>query len=275
VTISQLHADASPAAPWIDPDGPLGLTGRERHRLAAVLVNAAGDGHRPAPFAQRYPELTVADAYRISRIVLERRLDCGERVVALTAVISAGAQTTGPDVRRFGWVTDAMMSRGDCCVVPATAAGEAIPHVALELRRTPAAGVGEVELLEDVSAVYPSLQILESRYGGGAPSLADEIADNCGVALLVLGPPSAPPAAGLRNVSAEIAVCGGPVLRPQGDVLATAAAMVGELQRVGIALTSGLLLAVPVGAAGVDVAAGDEIRAVFDGIGTVAVQRAA
>ncbi|MDW3689340.1 2-oxopent-4-enoate hydratase, partial [Cupriavidus sp. CV2] len=49
--------------------------------LGAGLHRALSDRQAVAPLTERYPELSIDDAYRIQLAMVQHRLDAGERVI--------------------------------------------------------------------------------------------------------------------------------------------------------------------------------------------------
>src|SRR5262245_37228348 len=71
------------------------------------------------PLSEREPNLTITDAYHISRRLLERRLADGEQVIGKKIGVTSDAVQRMLDVHQpdFGYLTDRMQYR-DGAVMP-------------------------------------------------------------------------------------------------------------------------------------------------------------
>jgi len=177
----------------------LALTHAEHRRLAEQLLDAAYDRRAVAPLSEGHRQLTVADATRIRDTVLACRLAAGERLIGATVSLgppAPGGQRNGAEPR-LGWLTDAMLLTNgvvepEYLIAPRVEAKLAF-MVSRSLRR-PIATVSD--LLAATYRVFPCLEVIDSRYGRDGLGAADDIADNCGAARIVLGRGVRPPAEG-------------------------------------------------------------------------------
>jgi 2-keto-4-pentenoate hydratase len=198
----------------------LALTRAEHRGLAEELLGAAHDRRAVEPLSERHRQLTVGDASRIRDMVLACRLAAGERLIGATVslgLLPPAGDRNGADPR-LGWLTDAMLlSNGiaepEHLIAPRVEAKLAF-MVSRSLRR-PIATINE--LLASTYRVFPCLEVIDSRYAAGRLSAADDIADNCGAARLLLGRGVPPPAEGhLRRTQLRFDVDGAAAERGRG-----------------------------------------------------------
>jgi 2-keto-4-pentenoate hydratase len=171
------------------------LSEGEHRRLADLLRDAARERRKVEPLSARHPDLNVADARAIRDTVIADRLAEGEQLAG--AVASPGRAGES----RLAWITDAMLMRHGLRALGGLIDPHVEPRLALRLVRAvkhPVATVGE--LVAASRGLRLCLEVIDSRYGGGPVTAADEIADNCGTSkLLVAGDTAAPGADALAD----------------------------------------------------------------------------
>ena len=173
------------------------------------------------PLTSREPEMTIDDAYRISELLLERRLGDGERLVGKKAgvtskVVQAALGVHQPD---FGYLTDAMLIPhgtdvpiGSRLIQP-RAEGE-IAFILKDDLKGP--GVTHADVIAATASVRPCFEIVDSRITDWKIRIQDTIADNASCGLFVIGDDAADP----RDV--DFVTCG-IVVWKNGEVLSTGA----------------------------------------------------
>lgn len=193
-------------------------------RIAALgaALHAARVERRPvAPLTEQAPELSIDDAYRVSRELLARRLRDGERVVGKKIGVTSKAVMAMLDVHQpdFGYLTDAMMfSSGATVPISSTmiqprAEGE-IAFVLKSPLRGP--GITNADVLRATEFVMPCFEIVDSRIIDWKIRIEDTIADNASCGAVVLGDRAVSPA------GIDLATCG-IVVELNGDIVATGA----------------------------------------------------
>jgi 2-keto-4-pentenoate hydratase len=160
-----------------DRAASLGLSAREHRRLADVLLLAARRRRPVAPLTARYPELTLADAACIRDAVVARRVEQGDPLV--------GARASFEATPHLSWLTESALVQDEVL--------DATPLIAPRVRQVIVFRVGRAlsrpeALLTSIAAVHHGLEILDSRYNGGAVSEIDDLADNYSAAGLYVGP---------------------------------------------------------------------------------------
>lgn len=228
------------------------------------------------PLAGRYPDLTVADAYAIQMVQVNRRLAHGARVkghkVGLTN--AAARDRFGADQPDYGHLFDDMFHLENQ-PVPVTRylAPVVEPEVAFVLRcplRGP--GVTVAEAAAAVDFVLPALEIADSRIRDWQVGLVDMVADNASSGGVVLGGRPVP----LSDVDLVLAGCN---LYRNGEVVGTGtgAAVLGSplhalvwlANAVGVPLSAGQVVMSGSITTAVPVAAGDTVTATLAGLGSV------
>jgi 2-keto-4-pentenoate hydratase len=260
--------------------GQPALSTREHHRLADVLFSAAAGGRPLVPLTILYPELTAADACRIRDLVLERRIADGEQLIGAKVSLGNAAAAPGEEVLEphLAWLTDGMLLGGAVADVSGLTHPRVEPKLAFRLKRRLRGALPTAsELLAATERVMPCLDVLDTRYDGHRPQIADHVAENGGTALLLVGDGVPPPADGhLRRVRVQARV-DGPAIEPDRQhggrmpvpPLEAVSWLGGRL--VAKSLTPGpgtLLVSHAIGSA-IDIAPGVRVIAHFSGLGTV------
>jgi 2-oxopent-4-enoate/cis-2-oxohex-4-enoate hydratase len=170
----------------------------EIERLGDELHAALRGRHTVAPLTGRPAGLTIEDAYLVSRRLLARRVDEGERVIGKKIGVTSEAVQRMLDVHQpdFGFLTDAMLFEdgatilvGDTLIQP-RAEGE----IAFVLARDLAGpGVTEADVLAATRCVRPCFEIVDSRIRDWKIRVEDTIADNASSGVFVLGAGEADP----------------------------------------------------------------------------------
>jgi 2-keto-4-pentenoate hydratase len=263
----------------------LALTSGEHRRLAEVLLRAALERRAIEPLSHWHRELTCADAGRVRDMVLACRLAAGERLIGAKVSLgptSATVHRGGGAHPRLGWLTDAMLLPGDVVAPGHLIAPRVEPKLAFLIARTlrrPMATVSD--LLAVTYRVFPCLEVVDSRYGRDHSGPADDIADNCGAARLLLGRGVPPPAEGhLRRMRVRLEVDGSAPEHASDGRAALVAGPEATLWlgnrwiRTARALLPGTLLTSTAAAPAVKLAPLARVAATFMGIGSVELQAA-
>jgi len=249
---------------------------------AAELLYAAQLGRAPVPpLTETYPNLDVAQAYRVQRLNLHRHLNagavlCGHKI----GLTSAPMQTLlGVDEPDFGHILDTMvMASGAALPVSAFCAPRVEPEVAFLLKAPlQGPGVTVADVMAATGALAPALEIVDSRIADWRITLADTIADNASSGTVVLGdwmPVSlAPP---LPKTTAALVVNDTTVGTGHGTAVmghpaAAVAWLANALARYQTAVQAGQFVMSGSYTTAVFVHAGDHAVATISGLGTVSV----
>lgn len=261
------------------------MTPGETDRLGDELYGALRERRTVAPLTGRAPDVTIDDAYRVSRRMLERRLGDGERVVGKKIGVTSEVVQRMLDVHQpdFGFLTDAMMFESgaripiaDLLIQP-RAEGE----IAFVLARGLAGpGITEDDVIAATRCVRPCFEIVDSRIRDWKIRIQDTVADNASSGVFVLGVNEVDPRArGVDLVKCRIDVSknGAPLSHGFGSAalgspVTCVAWLANALSRYGIALEAGEVILsgslVPLE----PVRAGDRMELVLEGIGGASVE---
>lgn len=236
------------------------------------------------PLTDRWPEITIDDAYHVSLRMVNRRIeDDGEKVIGKKIGVTSPAvqEMLGVFQPDFGYLTDQMlypnggpMPIGELLIQP-RAEGE----IAFKLKRDlNGPGVTNDDVLDATDYVMACFEVVDSRIRHWKVKIQDTVADNASCGLFVLGEGRADPA-GLDFPSLEMRVFknGAPLSAGQGSAalgspLNCVSWLANTLSKFGITLDAGDVVLsgslVPLE----PVVAGDEMHLEVDGIGTASVR---
>jgi 2-keto-4-pentenoate hydratase len=255
---------------------------KEINRIANELKRAQATCTQVDPLTERYPHLTVADAYAIQLLNIQERLAAGERVVGKKiGLTSKGMQNLlGVYEPDYGHLLHPM----------AVPNGETIPakkliqprcegEIAFLLKRDlQGPGVTSAEVLSATEAVLAALEIVDSRVRDWKIKLVDTVADNASSGMLVLGNKLVSPAnLDLRLVGMVFEKNGEMVNNGAGAAVlghpASAVAwLANKLAEFEVTLKAGEVILSGALTAAAPAAAGDCFQAEFDHLGSVAVK---
>jgi 2-oxopent-4-enoate/cis-2-oxohex-4-enoate hydratase len=229
--------------------------------MKTELVNEYGDELYDAlrarrtvePLTNREQEITIDDAYRISRRLLDRRLGSGEKVIGkktgvTSKVVQAALGVHQPD---FGYLTDVMLFQNGADVPVSTtliqprAEGEIAFFLEKDLTGP---GVTSEDVLAATAYVKPCFEIVDSRIRDWKIKICDTIADNASSGVFLVGDDAVDP----RTV--DFVTCG-MVVWKNGEVISTGAGAAA----VGTPVGCVAWLANTLGAWGIPLKAGEVI----------------
>ena len=179
---------------------------------AALLDTAALQAQAVEQFAEG--SFDLADAYRIQRASIQRRVARGDGILGIKLGFTSRAKMVqmGVDSLIWGWLTDTMLEEeGGTVRLERYIHPRVEPEVCFLTRRTIDGPITALEAADYLEAVAPALEIIDSRYQNFKFTLEDVVADNCSSAGLVVGPWSRR-FDGLGNAGVAVAFDGRPVL---------------------------------------------------------------
>jgi 2-oxo-3-hexenedioate decarboxylase len=249
--------------------------------VADRLIGAERDRTTIPPFTDSFPFLRDEQAYAAQWLVVQDRLDRGERIVGaklgMTSRVVQRALNVAEPV--YGWLTsDVLVEPGEPLAARRLVQPRAEPEIALLLGADLRAPTTLAGVLAATEAVLGAVEVLDSRYLDYRYRRPDVIADNVGTGAVVLGTRAR------RPTDLDDLGLIGCTFRSRGEVVGTAsgAAAMGhpaaavawlvnslgprgrQLDAGSLVLTGGLVGPVPL-------VAGTEVRAEFYGLGAVAV----
>lgn len=255
-----------------------------RTRHADELYQALSQGQCVPPLSERWPQISIEDAYHISLQVVEQRVAAGDAIVGKKIGVTSQAVQQMLDVHQpdFGFLTRQMhfaegasISLAANKLIQPRAEGE----IAFLLKRDLVGpGISEQDVLDATECVMPCFEIVDSRIQDWRIRIQDTVADNASCGLFVLGDTAVSP----RQV--DLVTCGMLVER-NGQLLSTGAGaaalgspvncvawLANTLGRFGIPLKAGEVILsgslVPLE----PVKAGDFMRVEIGGIGSASVR---
>ena len=173
-------------------------TGRTIERLGDELYDALTKRFTVRPLTERWSTISIEDAYHVSRRIVDRRIEAGERVIGKKIGVTSKVVQQALDVHQpdFGWLTDGMvyetggeMPIGERLLQP-RAEGEVAFVLAKDLRGP---GVTEEDVVQATAHVVPCFEVVDSRIADWKVRIQDTVADNASCGLFCLGEDRAHP----------------------------------------------------------------------------------
>ena len=256
------------------------LRDKEVAALGDALLKALRSRRPIAPFGEARG-LTIADAYAVSRRLLEHRLAEGERLVGKKIGVTSEAVQSMLDVRQpdFGYLTDAMQYENGAqlpistvCIQP-RAEGELAFRLCSDLVGP---GVDEAAVLSATDAVFPCFEIVDSRIEDWQIRIQDTVADNASSGLFVLGKPASPTGvdffeAQMRVFKNGALLSSGRASAALGSPLTCVAWLANTMGRFGVPLKAGEVILSGSWVPLEPVVPGDHMRLEIEGVGSAVV----
>lgn len=234
------------------------------------------------PITDRFPEITIPEAYAIQLRTIETKIKNGAVVVGKKIGLSSKAmqEMFGVNEPDYGHILDnAMIMEGQPIsmsrLIQPRVEGEICFLLKGDLKGP---GVTTADVLTATAGVIPAFEIIDSRNRDWRIKIQDTIADNAGNALVVLGGKLT----AITNLDLRLI---GMVLEKDGDIVATAAGaavwgnpvqavawLANTLGQYGISLRSGEFIMSGSLTAAVPAQAGSSFRAIFDHLGSVSTR---
>ena len=167
-------------------------------RLGDALYDCLRERNTMAPLTTQYPDMTVEDAYRISRRMVDRRVADGECIVGKKIGVTSKAVQDMLSVHRpdFGFLTNAMVCEdgGDMPIGSMMIQPRAEGEIAFVLGKDLyGPGVSASDVLNATAAVHVCFEVVDSRIENWEIKIQDTIADNASCGMYVLGSESVDP----------------------------------------------------------------------------------
>jgi len=249
--------------------------------LADRLIEAAGDRVATTPLTDEFPELDVPTAYTIQDAVVAAREASGSVIVGAKLGLTSTAKQKQMNVDEplYGWLThDMQIDTGEVLVCGDYIQPRCEPEVAFLLGEDlEGPGVTAARVLAATDLVFPSVDVLDSRFAGYSFKLPDVVADNSSCAGFILGGQGIDPAGfDLRLTGCVFEKNGRLVATASGAAVlghpaASVAWLVRKLAERGQGLQAGHIVLSGSMTEAIAVAPGDVITARFDRLGTVEI----
>ncbi|MFJ2338913.1 fumarylacetoacetate hydrolase family protein [Pseudomonas protegens] len=247
------------------------------------LYQALRQGRTLAPLTERWPAISIEDAYQISLYGIQRRVADGDRIVGKKIGVTSVAvqQMLGVHQPDFGFITQGMafadgasISLSGNRLIQPRAEGE----IAFKLKHDLLGpGVTEAQVLAATEWVAPCFEIVDSRIHDWRIRIQDTVADNASCGVFVLGEERADPHhLDLPNLRMQVfknrcQISEGLGSAVQGNPLTAVAWLANTLGAFGIAFKAGEIILsgslVPLEPA----RAGDHFSLTIDGLGSARV----
>lgn len=249
--------------------------------IALELDTARLECRMVPPLAARYPDMTIADAYKAQKLQADRRIAGGARVVGKKVGLTSKAVQNMLGVHRpdFGYLFSDMgvpsggnVSRAS--LVQPKIEGE-IAFVLKHDLRGP--GLSAADVLRATEGVMACFEIVDSRIADWKIGIIDTVADNASSGMFVLGDRLVDPS------SIDLMLCG-MVMEKNGEVTVTGAGaaalgspvnavvwLANQLGEFGVPLLAGEVILSGALGAMVPVAAGDHFKLSIGGVGSCSV----
>ena len=252
------------------------------HRYGDELYDALMSRQAVDPLTSREPDITVDDAYRIQRRMIQRRVDAGETIIGKKIGVTSKVvmDMLGVNQPDFGFLLSGMVfNEGEAVDTRKLIAPRAEAEVAFILGRDLAGpGVTAADVIRATDCVMPCFEIVDSRIRDWKIKIQDTVADNASCGVFVLGGTRRSP----RQLDLALA---GMVLEKNGEIVSTScgasvqgspvnavAWLANTLGRLDIALKAGDVILSGSQSPLVPVKAGDNFHCSVGGLGSTSVR---
>jgi 2-oxopent-4-enoate/cis-2-oxohex-4-enoate hydratase len=253
-------------------------------QLGDELYDALRARRTLTPLTERWPEITIEDAYHVSLRMVNRRIeDDGERVIGKKIGVTSLAvqEMLGVFQPDFGYLTDRMLypNGGPMPISEQLIQPRAEGEIAFKLKRElDGPGVTNEDVVDATDYVTACFEVVDSRVRDWKVKIQDTVADNASCGLFVLGDEKADPKTlDFPNIEMRVYKNGEFLSEGRGSAalespLNCVSWLANTLSKFGITLNAGDVVLsgslVPLE----PVVAGDEMRLEVDGIGTASVR---
>ena len=155
-----------------------------------ALFEALRSRSTVAPLIDSDPDLTIDDAYLISRHLLARRLAEGETLIGKKIGVTSPAVQNMLGVHQpdFGYLTDTMHFDGEMPISQRLIQPRAEGEIAFILRHDlTGPGVTAEAALDAIATAHPCFEVVDSRVRDWKIGIIDTISDNASSGAFVMG----------------------------------------------------------------------------------------
>ena len=159
-----------------------------------------------SPLTERFPNITIVDAYHISLHMLECRLSAGEKIIGkkIGATSKAVQNMLGVFQPDFGYLTDKMVYSDEMPISQLLIQPKAEGEIAFVLKRDLIGpGITNADVLAATEAVMPCFEVVDSRIEDWNIKIQDTVADNASCGLFVVNEKAA-----VDPRSLDLSTCG-------------------------------------------------------------------
>ena len=252
-------------------------------QLGDELFEALQSSTSLAPLTERYPDITIEQAYQISLQFLQRREDAGQKLIGKKIGVTSKAVQDMLNVHQpdFGFLTDAMqvadgsaVSKAEHNLVQPRAEGEIAFILKADLNGP---GITASDVLAATEYVVPCFEIVDSRIRDWKIAIEDTVADNASCGVFALGSARIDPrTVDLAKVELTMTKNGEPAgsglgSAVQGHPCEAVAWLANTLGKLGIPFRKGEIILSGALAPLVPVTAGDRIEMNITGLGSASL----
>lgn len=248
-------------------------------QLASELIEAEHSKIPVVPLTQRFPDITLSDAYYIQLQYVEQKIEGGARVVGkkIGATSKAIQSMFGVEQPDYGHLFDTMMYMdGDKVPLQKLVQPKVECEIAFVLKKDLIGpNITPLDVIEATDYIVPAIEIIDSRIEDWNIKFEDTVSDNGSSALVVMG--SKP----TKLAGLDLTSLGMNVLK-NGEYVdsATGAAVLGNpiyaiawlanaLSSYNVSLLAGEIVLSGAFTAALDIQDGDTFTAEFAHLGTV------
>ena len=251
--------------------------------IAQLVDEVAGATERRQTvelISQRYPELTLDDAYEIQHQVIKRRLQAGARIAGWKVGYTnrPAQEGAGTDRPMYGPIYADTVFRDGTFPAGRFVSPRAEPELCFRLGQDlRGANLTETDVLGATEAVMPALEMVQRHYHGPPSKAVDSIVDGGAQAgLVILEPGSSPAGLDLAAVTMTLAKNGQQLVEGRGATVMGHPArpiawLVAQLEQRGLYLKAGDLISSGSLGGAHDIAVGDRLRLDYPQLGVLEV----
>ncbi|UTW12249.1 fumarylacetoacetate hydrolase family protein [Marinobacterium rhizophilum] len=252
--------------------------------LGLELFSALSEGKTLPPLTERYPQLSIDDAYHISLASLKLREQAGEVLIGKKIGVTSKAVQEMLNVHQpdFGFLTDRMLypqgsaiSLSRAGLIQPRAEGEIAFCLKQDLKGP---GVTAADVLAATDWVAPCFEIVDSRIDDWRIKIIDTVADNASCGVFVIGdarvdPNSLDLAAVFMQIHKNAEPAGsGMGSAVQGHPAEAVAWLANTLGEYGIPFRKGEIILSGALAPLIPVQAGDDFSLTVEGLGSCSIR---
>jgi 2-oxo-3-hexenedioate decarboxylase len=258
------------------------LSQKQIQELANLLDQATLEAREQERLTAQIPDLSIPDAYLIQDEGIRRRLARGEKQIGLKMGLTSEAKRQQMNLKSpcYGVLTDRMkIEDGATFSLGKSIHPKIEPEVAFMIKREIRGIPTQQEALDACSAVFPAMEILDSRFVGFKYfSLPDVVADNSSSAYFITGSKMFDPhSSDWSNLKMVMEVNGKPVQEGNsseisGHPVNSIIQLCELLTERGLTLPAGSIVLAGAATQAVTLVSGDKIKLTVQKLGSVSVQ---